>query len=149
MQFDAQSVKRKFWVPYSVLLLAGLGSVGCMDSPTSRKYELMIGARTIRLRTTEPQQFEEQVIAKLKVVWNDLDSGSSEPFFFRRTDYETASSGTELESPPLRFFKTPSGETGLEGWLDDRPEPVAMFITTNWAELEAELRERLRVVSGN
>ena len=165
----------------AIVVLVALLLPGCGKSkPTNQligksgpTYQLIIGKNVIDLPVhDDPKLIQDDIIANIKPLWDNLDSGNSATFYFERTtpldlghprkdelkeldkhiekqaggnaEYTLTSKCTK-SGPRLRFFTNRDGINGIEMLGTDNKEPWACLSgkLVDWNRVESELRGQL------
>jgi hypothetical protein len=135
------------------LLLMGVFFAGCGKIPPADPpsyYQLTIGKKSLNLVVhDDPKLIQDEIIANLKPMWDELKDGNSDTFRIGRVYNDVGPTNTvgKLElnfketrrSPVVRFFKNREGSNGVEQ-LDSDGKTFAVR-RPDWAGIEALLRE--------
>ena len=148
-------------IPPVLLALAFLAG-GCEKSESKATYELIIGDKAVMLTVhDDPLLIQDEMVAKLKPLWDNLDSGESPSFSHRRV---ISSGGGDIEkkarqkhgegvsvkttwttsSASYRFFKNRDGKSGVEMVVDgEESSPMMIAEAPDWALVEGYLRRSI------
>ena len=143
------------------VLLIPLLLSACSEAPPT--YELVIGEEVTLLPVHDDANLiRDDIMAHIKPLWNDLETGDSITFHTVRTttdplddDIKSAfkekfgegaaiTMSTATSSPPMRFFKNREGRQGVEQ-VDSQLGNLALFsgAEVTWSDIERYLRHRL------
>lgn len=131
--------------------------LGCKEKPT---YELIIGERTFQMPVHEDsKKIQNEIIAKVKPLWDGLVESKSEVFFTRRVlnvdfdelDELKSTYGSSMEftstcttsTPKSRFFKNRKGISGMEQVSEDDTADLILGEDVRWNSIEYYLRNQI------
>ncbi len=160
---DREAIEMKLLVFVACLasLLTGCGQ----RTPT---YQLTISAKVIDLPVhKDPTRIQDDIIAQIKPLWDQLDSGDSAIFRYKRVgpldlgpgqheldekakaklgDGAKLTSTETCESLAYRFYKNRNGTNGIEQLGDGKRPPVScgtVMDPKDWGMAERLLRDDL------
>ncbi|MDY3562146.1 hypothetical protein R5W23_003592 [Gemmata sp. JC673] len=146
---------KKLLLGLTAFCLLATWCVGRRGKPSTGTYDLIVGDQTTTLPAyDDPRLIQNDILAHLKPLWDNLQSGESVTFHCTRTTlYQLGASGNEIKSerrgaipmtvtmPSFRFFKDRHGTNGLEQAEPGRPpSPMISGPDLQWTVVDQYLR---------
>ncbi len=142
-----------------IAIILSISAVSLFFALTTSTYDLVAGSNVKTLRVhNNPLRIQNDIISRLKPLWEDLDSGESNLFFCRRTVQDgdlssrlgaihknaTVSSTMTTTIGNFRFFKNRDGENGMEV-VDSKgnASPMINGAHLSWDNVERYLRNHI------